>query len=125
VGQFLTGDAYGVPGNVPWTVDLWGAERHPVQVYVAIALLVGLLSLLWWWRQYARPGQTFWRALLIYGLVELFFTTFRSNPDTWMLGIREVQVYSLAAVLVAMFVLSYHAQQAEQANGNSQLASPE
>lgn len=112
-GQFFTGDAYGVPGNVPWTVELWEAERHPVQLYVAAALLIGV-ALLWWQRRGVRPGQTFWRALLVYGTVELCFTAFRANPITWGPGIRAAQVYALMATLIAMFVLSYYARQRSQ-----------
>lgn len=109
LGQFLTGDAYGVPAEVPWAVQLWGEARHPVQLYVAGALLVGL-AVLWWQRQDVRPGQLFWKALLVYGAVELFFTAFRANPTTWGPGIRTAQVYALLAILTAMYVLSYYAR---------------
>ncbi len=109
LGQFLTGDAYGVPGKVPWAVEIWGEVRHPVQLYVAGALLVGLV-LLWWQRRDARPGQLFWQALLVYGAVELFFAAFRANPATWGPGIRTAQVYALLAILTAMYVLSYYAR---------------
>lgn len=92
-----------------------------MQLYVAAALLAGV-TLLWWQRKHAESGQTFWRALLVYGTVELFFTAFRANPATWGPGVRTVQVYALVATLSAMFVLSYYAQQRSQTEVNEESA---
>jgi phosphatidylglycerol:prolipoprotein diacylglycerol transferase len=112
VGQFLTGDAYGVRSDVPWAVELWGAYRHPVQLYVAAALL-SILALLWWWRKSAAPGETFWRFVMLYSASTLFLDAFHANEPTWGPGIRTAQVISLVALLAAMFVLSYYAKSRE------------
>ena len=45
VGQLLSGDAFGAPSRVPWTVFLWGEYRHPTQVY-EIVLAVGILYII-------------------------------------------------------------------------------
>ena len=38
IGAVLTGRDAGAPANLPWSVTLWGVERHPVQIYEMIAL---------------------------------------------------------------------------------------
>ncbi len=36
LANFANGDAFGLPTELPWGVDLWNASRHPVQVYTLI-----------------------------------------------------------------------------------------
>jgi prolipoprotein diacylglyceryltransferase len=31
--HLASGDAFGAPANLPWAIDLWGARRHPSQIY--------------------------------------------------------------------------------------------
>lgn len=109
VGQFLTGDGYGMVTDTPWGVELWGAIRHPVQLYLAAAFVLIFIVLAVLSRR-ARPGETFWRFVLLSGLAYLFLDAYRANSPTWVQGIRLVQVFGLAAMLGAMFVLSYYAQ---------------
>lgn len=116
-GQFLTGDAFGTPTTAAWGVYLWQATRHPVQLYLAAALLV-LFVLLLLSRRSAQPGEIFWRFVLLFGLAELFFSAYQANPRMWGPGIRLVQIFSLVGMLAAMFVLSYYAQ-SRAASGHS------
>lgn len=44
LANFANGNAYGLPTNLPWGVQLWNAARHPVQVY---ALLLGAVLFVW------------------------------------------------------------------------------
>ena len=46
VGDLLSGNAYGTPAKVPWAINVWNANRHPVQIYGALALLLILVLLL-------------------------------------------------------------------------------
>ena len=42
--NFATGNAFGLPTELPWGIQLWNAVRHPVQLY---AVLLSLALLLW------------------------------------------------------------------------------
>jgi prolipoprotein diacylglyceryltransferase len=110
LGRFLTGEGYGAPTTVPWAIDLWGATRHPVQLYELFFLLVAL-GLLWYQQRRVVPGELFWRAVAYLSLVELGVAAFRADAQTWLLGMRMTQVIALAVLLAALYVLSFYARQ--------------
>lgn len=37
IGLLLSGEAFGLPTGLPWGVPLFGATRHPTQLYLALA----------------------------------------------------------------------------------------
>jgi phosphatidylglycerol---prolipoprotein diacylglyceryl transferase len=39
LANFANGDAFGLPTELPWGVELWNALRHPVQIYILILTL--------------------------------------------------------------------------------------
>lgn len=45
LANFTSGAAFGSQTNLPWGITLWGAVRHPAQIYEAIAALL-ILALL-------------------------------------------------------------------------------
>lgn len=103
LGDFFSGDAYGLPTQMPWAVEMWGASRHPVQLYVAVALLA-VTAWLWMQRRAGSAGQTFWRFVALYSLCLLVFDGFRADSPTW-LGFRTIQIAALMTALAAMYVL--------------------
>jgi 2-amino-4-hydroxy-6-hydroxymethyldihydropteridine diphosphokinase len=42
LANYANGDAFGIPTELPWGIQLWNATRHPVQLYAL--LLAGALS---------------------------------------------------------------------------------
>ena len=44
LGLLLSGEAFGAPTSLPWGVPLFGAVRHPTQIYLALAALESLLA---------------------------------------------------------------------------------
>ena len=40
LADLASGDAYGSPSSLPWAIELWGAARHPTQIYQLIAVIV-------------------------------------------------------------------------------------
>jgi phosphatidylglycerol:prolipoprotein diacylglycerol transferase len=45
LANLVSGDAYGVETGLPWGIDLWGARRHPTQLY-NLVVGGGVLALL-------------------------------------------------------------------------------
>jgi phosphatidylglycerol:prolipoprotein diacylglycerol transferase len=106
------GSGYGAVSDVPWGIDLWGARRHPTQVYELLAALA-TLGLLWWARARApHDGFLFLLFLLSYGGARLFLDAFRAAP--WLLpgGYRAVQVVGLGAVVASLWLIGRRAIQA-------------
>lgn len=106
LADFLAGPGYGLPADLPWSIDLFGISRHPVQLY---ELLGGLLALgTWEFSRRARPfpGQLFLITAAVYGTTRLFADAFRANA--WLHdGYHVVQIVSLGIVLLCLLLLAY------------------
>jgi phosphatidylglycerol:prolipoprotein diacylglycerol transferase len=113
VGQLLSGEAFGVPTNLPWGVPLFGAVRHPTQLYFALA---GLSSLLILWRLSQRPLAVgaLWVAYLgLLGLSSLLIEALRADSLVLPGGIRSAQVFGLALLLYALSWAQRHSGTAQ------------
>lgn len=99
LADFLAGDAYGAPATLPWAVDVWGARRHPVQLYQLGAEVLALLAVLR--RPATWPGQRAWLALFLYALSRLLCDAFRGDSLLLADGFRAEQLIALAVALAA------------------------
>lgn len=109
VAAFLGGTSYGQPANVPWAITLWGARRHPTQIYELLAELA-ILAILGWTRgRRSYPGQAFLLFVALYGGARLFLEAYRA--DSWLLpgGWRGAQVLGLVAVVAALAFMARRA----------------
>jgi len=100
LADFFAGDAYGAPATLPWAVDLWGARRHPVQLYQLAAELLALLAVLR--RPTSWPGQRAWLTLFLYALSRLLCDAFRGDSLLLAGGFRAEQIIALAVALVVL-----------------------
>jgi len=84
VGNFINGELWGRPTDLPWGMVFPGAgplPRHPSQLYQAfLEGLLLLLVLLWLHRRRADPGVPFFGFFLGYGLCRLLVEGVR-QPD--------------------------------------------
>jgi len=104
VAHLLSGSAYGMPTKLPWGIELWGARRHPTQIYDA---LLTLAALVWIWRlgDHARgDGTLFLKAVAALAAIRLFVEGFRGDSATIGGGIRVAQVVALAVLLVVWWL---------------------
>lgn len=102
LADLASGDGYGAPAMLPWSIKLWGDLRHPVQVYQLLAVIaIGLVM----WRS-SRPfdGARFGLFAALYAVSRLFLEAF--HGDSQLLdGVRVVQVWSLIALAAALILL--------------------
>jgi prolipoprotein diacylglyceryltransferase len=102
VGLLLSGEAFGVPTSLPWGVPLFGAVRHPTQIYFALAALSSLLVV---WRLSRRTlpeGALAVVYLGLQGLMLLLIEALRADSLLLPGGIRAAQVFGLALLLYAL-----------------------
>ena len=102
VGLLLSGEAFGVPTSLPWGMVLFGAVRHPTQIYFALAALCSLLVL---WRLSRRPlpdGALGVAYLGLQGLTSLLLEALRADSLVLPGGIRAAQVFGLALLLYSL-----------------------
>ncbi len=116
--HFAEGSAFGKETTLPWGIELWGAKRHPSQVYeVAAALFI--LSLVGLRKPFAQAGQQFLAFAALTAGASLFLEAFRGDSVLVFGGLRQGQIIAwlaLAAALIGMEAL--RARQPESRSEN-------
>ena len=100
LAQLADGSNVGLASDVPWAVDLWDAMRHPVQLYIALPLLITVAGV-WFWRG-DRPFAGFDALLIVgvYALVMLISSRWFERSTTVLDDFRREQVLAWIALLV-------------------------
>ena len=114
VAHAASGDAFGTPAQLPWSVYLWGEYRHPTQVYELIAAL-GVLGLAW--RARARglfPGFNFLLVVALLAAARIFLEAFRGDSLLITGGWRTAQVVGLVVLAACLGAMRYWGREAAQ-----------
>ena len=107
LADLASGDGYGLPVSLPWSIELWGAARHPTQIYLLLA--VGLISLIVLKSDRPFAGYRFGLGIVLYAAAYLIVDGFRGD-STIVNGVRLAQVWCLAVIVVTLFVLRHWAK---------------
>lgn len=99
-GNFLAGDAYGLPTSLPWGVYQAGAHRHPVQIY-ELLLDLALFGFLFRRRHRSfRDGELFQIYMIGYSAIRFPMEFLRYQPTPVpFLGLTLVQWFCVAGAL--------------------------
>ncbi len=105
VAHVFSGDAYGMPTQLPWGIELWGAKRHPTQFYEVLLTL----AVLAWVGERARKapkgdGTVFLETVGALAAVRLFVEAFRGDSLTVGDGIRVAQLVALGVLLLVLWL---------------------
>jgi phosphatidylglycerol:prolipoprotein diacylglycerol transferase len=103
LSQLASGAAYGLPSDLPWAIELWGASRHPSQAYDAIAAALILWSVLRG-SGAAKPGQTFLNFVLLTAGAQLLLGAFDAATATLPNGWRLSQVGAWLAIVAVLWL---------------------
>ena len=107
LSNLASGKAFGMETGLPWGINLWGAIRHPTQIYQALAGLV-ILGILWP-RSGASdaaprlPGETFVRFAALASGAMLFIEGFRADSVTLPNGVRVAQIAAWVVLAVSLW----------------------
>jgi phosphatidylglycerol:prolipoprotein diacylglycerol transferase len=118
IGNFINGELYGRPSNVPWAMIFPGdplhVPRHPSQLYEALAEGVVLALVIWYLDRRARekgwywPGLTSGAFLIGYSVVRILLE-FTREPDAqlgFVVGPFSMgQLLSVALLLAGVVLL--------------------
>jgi prolipoprotein diacylglyceryltransferase len=103
VANLASGDAFGAPARLPWSLFLWDDYRHPTQVYALIAALLALGA----WRLSRRalaPGVHFLLTLALLAAATVFIEAFRGD-SLLIAGWRFTQLIGLAILAACLFLV--------------------
>lgn len=102
LANLASGDAYGSPSSLPWSIELWGEARHPSQIYeFSAVVLIGVIVLK---IDRVFDGVRFGLFVAAYAAARLILEAFRGDSILTN-GVRMTQVWSLMGVVVALLVL--------------------
>ncbi len=101
LSHLASGAAFGRETTLPWAINLWGAQRHPTQVYELIAGCIVLIVVLSR-RLDARPGTTFLVWVALAAGSRLIIEGFRGDSTLVFGGLRLAQIVSWAVLATAL-----------------------
>ncbi len=104
LSHLASGAAFGSEAHLPWSIELWGAMRHPTQIYELVASLL-MLGIVWFWRPAYQPGSIFLMWLALAAGSRLIVEGFRGDSTLVLGGLRLAQILAwmvLAGSLVAL-----------------------
>jgi phosphatidylglycerol:prolipoprotein diacylglycerol transferase len=110
LSHLASGAAFGMPSELPWAISLWGADRHPSQVYEILAA-ISILGLFWpgksaifkWLT--SIPGLYYLFFIAAASFARLFLGAYRGDSQLILAGFRLDQVIAwliLAVVLLGI-----------------------
>ncbi len=103
LANLASGDGFGKETTLPWAWELWGARRHPTQVYEFIASLATLGVILR--LRPAAPGVLFLRFLALTCGWALFLFAFRGDAHLLPGGVRLEQVIAWLGLALSLWGL--------------------
>jgi prolipoprotein diacylglyceryltransferase len=110
VAHILSGDAFGAPTQLPWSIYLWDDYRHPSQIYETVAALV--VFAVAWKRPPGYPGDSinFLLVVALSAAARVFLEAFRGDSVIWPGGFRAAQVVGLLVLAAALWLMKAWAQ---------------
>jgi len=127
LGNFINGELWGRPANVPWAMIFPRAPlvhgmmvpRHPSQLYEAALEGLVLFAVLWTMAQKRRPeGVLLGTFLTLYGLFRCLMESFR-QPDQQLGYIGGVitmgQILSVPMILIGLGIIIWALRRAHPA----------
>lgn len=103
VSHILSGDAYGVPTNVPWAIRLWNEYRHPSQFYETFSALTIFLFIRERLPKPEGAGLNFLLTIFLFSVSRVFLEAFRGDSIFWLGGFREAQVVALIIMTISFY----------------------
>ena len=108
LSHLASGNAFGAPANLPWSLELWGVRRHPSQIYetLASALIFGYL---WPGRKLAdelKPGGYFLHFTTLTSAARLVLEGFRGDSAPLPGGLRAAQVVAWIIFAICLYAVN-------------------
>ncbi len=105
LAHLSSGDAFGAATTVPWAIELWGADRHPSQIYELLFAVGVTLVILPVRKTRAFSGFIFTLFVALAAISRLFLECFRGDSSIVFGSIRSAQLISFAVMIFALIAL--------------------
>lgn len=117
--DLASGDAFGAPNDLPWSIDLWGARRHPSQIYEILlaGLIFAAIREVGLRPPFPFTGFLFLAWAVLAAASRLFLEAFRGDSVIVLGTLRLPQLVSLSVLLGAMLAMHLRARSRESRAG--------
>ncbi len=114
IGNFINGELWGKPTDLPWGFKVGGEVLHPSQLYEALLEGLVLFLIVWWFSAKQRPYMAVSAMFALWYGIFRFFIEFYRVPDAHMsdeagylaLGwITTGQLLSVPMILASLIML--------------------
>ncbi len=121
ISHLASGSAFGQPTDMPWGIQLWGAKRHPSQVYEIIFSTIILIAVMLMDRtQWNRsPGNIFLAFVSMTAISRITLESFRGDSFLIANGFRLAQVAAWFVLAICLAFYGWRIQQEGQENGST------
>lgn len=104
LSQLAAGTAFGRETTLPWSIELWNAERHPVQLYHAIASFL-IFSLIWFNLKDRPPGLLFLNFAALTAASHVFLEAFRADSPLIFSRYNQDQVVAWSTLCIIFLII--------------------
>ncbi len=111
--NLFSGNAFGIPTDLPWAISLWGDMRHPVQVYEIIGSLIILIMMVLWLNRvktdklnYLPTGNLFLSFIAGSALMRIFVDGYRGDSILIFDSIRLSQAIAWLLLAFALWMFN-------------------
>jgi phosphatidylglycerol:prolipoprotein diacylglycerol transferase len=119
LSHLASGDAFGATSQVPWAIELWGARRHPTQLYETILAVAAWLAVLRLRQLNSFSGFIFWLWLAMISAAYLLVGAFRGDSVIVFQVLRQGQLLSFGGLLAGLIGLHLCARATPQTDAGN------
>lgn len=110
LAHLASGDAFGAESSLPWAIELWGANRHPTQLYEIFTAIIIFLAISRLSREKAFDGFIFLTFTALAALQRFIVEAFRGDSIIILESVRSAQLTSLLLLILALIGLHLQAR---------------
>ena len=104
--QFASGNLYGRPTNLPWSVFLWGTTRHPLQLYYVIGLIPIFFLIIQIMKKKLSHGILFSITSGYLAIMTIFLDFFNGNPNNKIGNLNILQITAWIILVATLFIIN-------------------
>ncbi len=106
LANFFSGNSFGSAVDLPWSIDLWNALRHPVQIYELLTA-IGIFFVVFSKRYKTdrKQGLSFIYLISLSALSKLLFEAFHGDSQIIFSQFRTVQLAAWIILTVSLYAI--------------------
>jgi len=102
---FASGTLYGKPSTLPWSIFLWGTDRHPLPMYYLLGIIPIVLMNIYKSTFEIIPGKLFFETYFLFSVLVVFLDFFNGNPSNIIYGLNMIQIIAILLMIFFFWVI--------------------